>query len=123
MKLFSGMVTAIAFALLSLSDSPAAAQTTTSKTQTDTLTVYGNCGQCKTRIEEAAYMKGVKTAEWNKKTKLLTVVYNGDKTSLDKVAAAVAKAGHDNRLHNASDKDYKTLPGCCAYRTGTCHHD
>lgn len=123
MKLFSGMVTAIAFALLSLSASPAAAQTTTSKTQTDTLTVYGNCGQCKTRIEEAAYVKGVKTAEWNKKTKLLTVVYNSDKASLDKVAAAIAKAGHDSRLQTAAEIAYKSLPGCCAYRTGTCDHD
>ncbi|QLH45153.1 MAG: hypothetical protein HWD58_05815 [Bacteroidota bacterium] len=34
----------------------------------DTLIVYGNCGQCKERIEEAAYsIKGVKHAEWNKK--------------------------------------------------------
>lgn len=120
MKLFSGMVFAMAFLLFSLSALAAAAQT---KIQTDTLTVYGNCGQCKTRIEEAAYVKGVKTVEWNKKTKLLTVVYNSDKTGLDKVAAAIAKAGHDSRLQTAAEKAYKSLPGCCAYRTGVCHDE
>jgi copper chaperone CopZ len=93
------------------------------KIKTDTITIKGNCGQCKERIEEAAYIKGVKTAEWNKTNKILTVVYNTDKTSLDKIADAIAKAGHDSQHHVASDKAYKTLPSCCAYRTGTCDHD
>lgn len=123
MKFFFGMLAAVAIALSAPSALPAAAQAKTNKIQTDTLTVSGNCGQCKTRIEDAAYVKGVKTVEWNKKTKLLTVVYNSDKTGLEKVAAAVAKAGHDNRLHTAADTDYKTLPACCAYRTGVCHDE
>lgn len=93
------------------------------KISTDTLTVKGNCGQCKDRIEEAAYIKGVKNAEWNKATKVLTVVYNADKTSLDQIAGAIAKAGHDNRLHLSTDKEYKKLPGCCAYRSGKCHDE
>lgn len=90
---------------------------------TDTITVFGNCGQCKSRIEEAAYVKGVKHAEWNKTTKLLKVVFNPEKTSIDKITTAIASAGHDSRLHTATDKSYKKLPSCCAYRTGECHHD
>lgn len=93
------------------------------KIKTDTITIKGNCGQCKERIEEAAFIKGVKTAEWNKTTKILTVVFNTDKTSLDKIADAIAKAGHDSQLHTTADKAYKTLPSCCAYRTGVCEHD
>lgn len=100
----------------------AKAQTKTN-TQTDTLSVRGNCGMCKERIENAAYIKGVKNAEWNKKTQILTVVYNPKKTSSKKIAEAVLKAGHDNRFGKAQDKDYKTLPSCCAYRTGSCDHD
>ena len=91
--------------------------------KTDTITVFGNCGQCKTRIEEASFIKGVKIAEWNTKTKILTITYNRDKTSREQIMAAVAKAGHDSDNHKAEDKAYKKLPGCCAYRTGTCSHD
>ena len=93
------------------------------KTKTDTITVYGNCGQCKARIEEAAYVKGVKSAEWNKKTKVLTVVFNPEKTDLDKITLAIANAGHDSKNHVATEKQYKKLPHCCAYRTGSCDHD
>jgi copper chaperone CopZ len=92
-------------------------------TQTDTLTISGNCSQCKQRIEDAAYVKGVKSAVWNTQTKVLTVVYNAEKTDMDKIAAAVAKAGHDSRKHTSADKDYKKLPACCAYRSGACHHE
>lgn len=91
--------------------------------KTDTITVFGNCGQCKERIEEAAYVKGVKSAVWNKTTKILTLVYNSTKTDIDKISLAIAKAGHDNRNHLSSDKEYKKLPGCCAYRTGKCDHE
>jgi len=97
------------------------AQSSTFKT--DTITVSGNCGQCKERIEDAAYIKGVKHAEWNKTSKVLTVIYNSSKTSIDKVELAVSKAGHDTRDHKASDKSYKQLPECCAYRSGACHHE
>lgn len=92
------------------------------KTVTDTLSVSGNCGQCKTRIDDASYIKGVKHAEWDKNTKLLTVVFNSSKTDINKIAAAVAKCGHDNRIQLATDKDYNKLPECCAYRSGNCHH-
>ncbi|GBL35436.1 hypothetical protein EMGBS15_10310 [Filimonas sp.] len=93
------------------------------KMKTDTVTIDGNCGQCKTRIEEASYIKGVKQVEWNKKTKVLTVTYNSEKTTLDQIELAIAKAGHDSKEHKSTDKDYKKLPSCCAYRTGTCDHD
>lgn len=91
--------------------------------KTDTITIRGNCGQCKTRIEEAAYVKGVKQAEWNKKTKVLTVTYSDSKTDMTKIANAIANAGHDSRLSIAEEKNYKKLPSCCAYRTGACEHE
>ena len=94
-----------------------------SNTKTDTITVHGNCGQCKERIEEAAYIKGVKSAVWDKQTKVLTIKYVSSKTSLDKISQSIAKVGHDNTLHNSTDKDYKKIPECCAYRSGSCDHD
>ena len=95
-----------------------------SNTKTETITVSGNCGQCKDRIEEAAYtIKGVKSAKWNKKTHELVVVYNTTKTSIDKISAAIAISGHDANGVKATDAVYKTLPACCAYREGKCSHE
>lgn len=107
--------------LFILAQCSAFAQTKGAKT--DTITVLGNCGQCKERIEEAAYVKGVKHVEWNKKSKLLTVTYLSSKTDLHKITKAIALVGHDSRLNTADDKIYNKLPGCCAYRTGVCNNE
>lgn len=93
-----------------------------SKTTSDTLHVAGNCSMCKKRIEEAAYIKGVKQAEWNKANKVLTVVYSPAKTNKQQITNAVLAAGHDASSQKASDSQYKKLPSCCAYRTGSCDH-
>lgn len=93
-----------------------------SKTTSDTLHVSGNCSMCKKRIEEAAYIKGVKLAEWNKANKVLTVVYLPAKTNKQQITNAVISAGHDASAQKASESQYKKLPSCCAYRTGTCEH-
>jgi periplasmic mercuric ion binding protein len=93
-------------------------------TKMDTITVYGNCNECKERIEEAAYsIAGVKKATWNKKTKIFTVVYNYKKTNLEAISIAIAKVGHDVGALKASTESYKTLPSCCAYRDGKCSHE
>ncbi|RYD99144.1 MAG: metal transporter [Sphingobacteriales bacterium] len=84
-------------------------------TESKTILVAGNCGMCKKRIENAAYIPGVKRAEWDKTTKELKVVYNGKKTSLSRIEENIAKAGHDAGETKATEKDYKKLPDCCAY--------
>lgn len=115
------ILTLFASILLSIANNQLIAQSKSIKT--DTITIQGNCSQCKERIEDAAFIKGVKHAEWNKTNKILTVSYNASKTSLDKITESIAKAGHDSEKHKSSDKDYKKLPECCAYRDGVCHHD
>jgi len=78
--------------------------------------VDGNCGICEKRIEKAALgVKGVSTADWNKDTKEMVVAFDASKTSLDKVEAAIANAGHDTPLHKADAKKYASLPSCCQY--------
>jgi periplasmic mercuric ion binding protein len=92
--------------------------------KTDTITVGGNCGQCKERIEEAAYtVKGVKSAKWNKKTHQLIVVYTAPKATIGKITNAVVNSGHDANGVKTTDAIYKTLPACCAYRDGKCSHE
>lgn len=85
---------------------------------TDTLSVRGVCGMCEKRIENAAFIKGVKMAEWNKATQSLVFVYKRKKTNPELVAKAVAAVGHDTELAKAPEAAYKELPDCCAYRDG-----
>lgn len=86
------------------------------------LKVEGVCNMCKKRIENAALIKGVKLAEWDKKTKILTVVYVTKKTDSLTIKKSIASAGHDAGTIKAKDSAYKTLPDCCAYRDGVPTH-
>jgi periplasmic mercuric ion binding protein len=79
--------------------------------------VSGVCEQCKARIENAAYIKGVKSAEWNEEQQQITVHYDTTKTSPTLILKAIAKAGHDNERFKAADGDYNSIPKCCRYRT------
>lgn len=78
--------------------------------------VYGNCDQCKARIEKAAKaVDGVATANWDKKTQMMDLAFDDSKTDAHKVEMAIAKAGHDTEMHRATDEAYNKLPGCCQY--------
>lgn len=85
-------------------------------------TVEGNCEMCKKRIEEAAFIKGVKRAEWNVDTHVLTVIYRPSKTDETSILQHVAKAGHSSQKVMAAEADYKKLPECCQYKTNSCSH-
>lgn len=87
---------------------------------TSTISVKGNCGECKDRIENAADVKGVKNAIWNEDTKILTVTYDSKKVSLEQIEKAVAKAGHSTPNQKADATSYKNLPACCKYEQGEC---
>src|SRR5690348_1731291 len=88
--------------------------------QTDTTVtfkVYGVCATyCKPRIETASKGKGVVSAVWNADTKMLTLVYEPSKTTIDKVQKRILDAGHDVENKKAKDIIYKSLPPCCYYR-------
>jgi Cu(I)/Ag(I) efflux system membrane fusion protein len=81
------------------------------------LTVQGLCEMCKDRIEKAAKsVSGVISASWDIKTKQLHLDFDPAKTSVDAVAKAVAKAGHDTDKYKADKATYNALPSCCKYR-------
>lgn len=84
-------------------------------TKTETFKVYGNCESCKARIEKAAKIEGVFKAEWNKDTKLLTLVFDPTKAKSDDVQKKIAAVGHDTEKYKADDKTYNSLPSCCKY--------
>lgn len=90
--------------------------------QTVSFKVTGICGQCKERIESAALdVKGVKKAEWDIQTDMLVLV-GSSKMNKQKVADALAKAGHKSELAVADSKGYTKLPGCCQYDSGIEKH-
>jgi len=84
--------------------------------KTEKFEVAGNCGMCKTRIEKAAKsVAGVSAANWDKESKMTEVTYDSQKTDIHKIHQAIAKAGHDTKMHKASAEVYDELPGCCKY--------
>ena len=93
-----------------------------SKYRTEDFQVEGVCDQCKTRIENAAYIKGVKYCEWVKESQTLKVTYNPEKVELIKIHESVAAAGHSTDKVEASEETYSKLPKCCAYRDGIQTH-
>jgi copper chaperone CopZ len=84
--------------------------------KTEIIKVSGNCESCKARIEKAAKVEGVTKADWNDKTKVLTLVYDPAKVSSDNVQKLIAAVGHDTPKYKAETKVYNALPGCCKYR-------
>lgn len=93
-----------------------------SKQQTISLKVFGVCGDCKQRIESTALdVKGVKKAEWDMQSDVLVLI-GTKKMSIEKVAAALAKAGHRSELLAADPKGYANLPACCQYDSGVNKH-
>jgi len=112
----------IGIVVISLFGINSQAQEKTKKVETTEFKVWGVCGMCKDRIENAALIKGVKLAEWNKQTQMLKIVYTPSKVTLDDIHKAVAEAGHDTEKEKASDEVYKKLPKCCAYRDGVESH-
>lgn len=80
----------------------------------ETITVSGNCGMCKKRIE-SAIKADVKSASWSADTKKLVVTYDTTVTSIDKIQEKIAAVGHDTEKKKADAKVYDKLPGCCHY--------
>lgn len=83
--------------------------------KTELVKVKGNCEMCKATIEKAAKIPGVSKAEWNTKTKVLTLVYNPASVKSDDVQKKIAAVGYDTEKYKADDKTYAKLPGCCQY--------
>ncbi len=84
--------------------------------KTENFKVYGECGMCKKRIENALKdVEGVISASWDVDTKMMTVNYQEETITLNDVQKRIAAVGHDTDKHRASDEVYSKLPGCCKY--------
>jgi copper chaperone CopZ len=83
--------------------------------------VSGICEMCEKRIENAALIKGVRMAEWDKDTQKIKVIYSPEKTDEKAIHQAIAKVGHDTEKVKATDEAYTNLHECCKYRDQKVH--
>ena len=80
------------------------------------------CGMCKARIERnLAFEKGVKEADLDVKTKVVTIKYNPAKTDVSKLKANISKTGYDAEEVPADEVGYNKLPSCCKKNGGMEH--
>ncbi len=91
------------------------AQTSNKKIQVEEFEVKGVCNMCKKRIEDAAMVKGVVSATWDKDTGIMKVVYRKKKVDSEDIHQAIAEAGHDTSKVEADQETYDQLPACCQY--------
>jgi hypothetical protein len=77
---------------------------------------------CKSRIEKAVTVKGVRYAKWNKSSKILTVAFLVPGMTADSLQHLVAAVGHDTEKYRAPDAVYAGLPPCCHYRENPASH-
>lgn len=84
-------------------------------TKTESIKVWGECETCQATIEKAAKVDGVSKANWDKTTKLLTLVYDPSKVKSDDIQKKIAAVGYDTEKYNADDKVYAKLNACCKY--------
>jgi mercuric ion binding protein len=54
---------------------------------------------------------------------MIEVAYNPEKSDLHKIHQAIAKVGHDTKMHKAPDNVYDELPGCCKYERMSTEED
>lgn len=88
--------------------------------KTTTISVKGNCEDCKERIENAADIKGVKLFVWDVDTKIATITYNTDKVTILQIEKAIAKIGYEAGNEKANENAYLKLPECCQYKNREC---
>ena len=78
--------------------------------------VWGNCEMCQTNIVNAAKsVEGVKKAHWNIATLQMSIKFDADLTSIDKIQKAIADIGYDNEGFRSENKIYENLHYCCKY--------
>lgn len=83
--------------------------------KTETVKIYGNCGMCESTIETAGNIKNQSTVDWDKETKMASLVYDGSKTSKEEILKRIALSGYDSDIFLAPDDTYSSLPSCCQY--------
>lgn len=77
------------------------------------------CGMCKATLEKGlAYEKGVQKAVLDENTKILTITFSPEKTTVAKLKKAVNDLGYDADDQPATPRSYDKLDACCKKDAG-----
>ena len=72
------------------------------------------CGSCKERLEgKLNYTAGIKFAELDVPSKVLTVKFSEKKISLDEIRKIISALGYDADEVKANPEALNKLPACC----------
>ncbi len=72
------------------------------------------CNMCKETLESnLAFEKGIKKTELEVKSSIITVTYNPQKITPEKIRKAISKLGYDADEVPADPKAYEKLSSCC----------
>ncbi|MGL4597872.1 MAG: heavy-metal-associated domain-containing protein [Bacteroidia bacterium] len=94
--------------------SPVAAKAKASKMDTLVIKTSAECEMCKTAIEKKLnLMKGIKVATVDFSAHTVTVVYNPEKTTADKIRKVISSLGYDADEVKANNRAQQRLPDCC----------
>ena len=101
--------------LLALLSGSASAQTKGKKTVSVEIQTSAVCGMCEDLIvhKNLAFEKGVKYAEMDVKTGVLTVNYRKDKTSVAHLRSLISNLGYSADSVKADSLAYENLHFCC----------
>lgn len=83
--------------------------------KTVTTKIYGNCSICEKAIETAGNEKKTAKVDWNKDTKLATLIFDSTQTNQQEILKRIALAGYDSDEYIAPDDAYNKLLKCCQY--------
>ena len=110
--MYNSIKIGIAFALM-LTFTACSAQI--KNAMTESVKIYGNCGMCESKIENAGNVKKIAQVDWNKDNKMATLTYDKNKTTQEEILKRIALVGYDSDLFLAPDDVYAKLPNCCQY--------
>ena len=84
--------------------------------QTSEFKVWGNCGMCKKTIEKSLKDKpGIIKADWDVKTKQMSVTFDTLRVNLADIQQTIAAVGYDNDAFKGDSAAYAGLHECCQY--------
>jgi len=108
MKLFITIIISLLFSVTSMAQSTIV---------TATVSVKGNCEDCKARIENAADIKGVKNCVWDQTKQAVTVTYDSKKVTMEQIEKSIAKSGYKTANQKQDSAAYNALPECYKYES------
>lgn len=84
------------------------------KFKTITIKTSALCGDCESRIENKLnYTKGVKYADLDLKTNIVTVKYKAKKMTSEDVKKLITSLGYHAGDMERNSEAFDSLPGCC----------